>query len=121
MRTLFTAVACAALLAGCGASDPKSNAPTKAEIQRAFAGSPPKLAALHNQGGQLLDGGKDAFHARLDDLRGYPVVVNSWGSWCAPCRGEFPVFQRAAVQLGKRVAFIGLDGQDNEGNARKFL
>ena len=121
MRLLLTAAICAALLAGCGASQPKSNAPSKAAIEKAFAGSPPKLAALHNQAGQLLGGGKTAFHARLDELRGYPVVVNSWGSWCAPCRGEFPVFQRASVELGKRVAFLGIDGQDNDGNARGFL
>ena len=121
MRIVLTVLACAAVLAGCGATEPKSNAPTKAQIAKAFAGSPPKLAALHNQASQLLNGGKDAFHTRLDDLRGYPVVVNSWGSWCAPCRGEFPVFQRVAVRLGKQVAFVGLDGQDNPGNARKFL
>ena len=121
MRILLTALACAALLAGCGSSDPKSNAPSKAQIQQAFAGSPPKLTALHSQASQLLDGGKAAFQARLQQLRGYPVVVNSWGSWCAPCRGEFPVFQKVAVQLGKRVAFLGLDGQDNDGNARSFL
>jgi len=121
MRTLVLAAVCIALLPGCGSKEPANAAPSKAEIQKAFAGSPPKLTALHNQGNQLLGGGKDAFHARLDQLRGYPVVVNSWGSWCAPCRGEFPVFQKVAVQQGKRVAFLGLDAQDNDGNAHKFL
>jgi thiol-disulfide isomerase/thioredoxin len=121
MRTLLTALACVAVLAGCGEAEPKSAAPSKAVIAEALAGSPPKLEALHNQGNQLLGGGKDAFQARMDDLRGYPVVVNNWGSWCAPCRGEFPVFQKASTQLGKKVAFLGLDGRDNDGDARKFL
>lgn len=122
-RITLTAFVCAlALIAvGCGSKDPKSNAPSPARIKAAFAGSPPKLQALHDQAGQLLSGGKDAFHSRLDQLRGYPVVVNSWGSWCAPCRGEFPVFQQTAVKEGKQVAFLGLDAQDNDGNARKFL
>jgi thiol-disulfide isomerase/thioredoxin len=124
MRTVLTVLACVTALvvvAGCGKSDPKSNAPSKEEIAKAFAGSPPKLQAVHNQGNELLDGGKDAFHARLGQLRGHPVVVNSWGSWCAPCRGEFPVFQRVALKEGKRVAFLGLDAQDNDDNARGFL
>ena len=49
------------------------------------------------------------------------MVVNKWGSWCAPCRAEFPALQRQSVEQGKRVAFLGVDGQDNDDNARKFL
>jgi cytochrome c biogenesis protein CcmG/thiol:disulfide interchange protein DsbE len=45
----------------------------------------------------------------LRGLRGYPVIVNKWGSWCPPCRQEFPVFQRVAAHLGRRVAFLGDD------------
>jgi cytochrome c biogenesis protein CcmG, thiol:disulfide interchange protein DsbE len=111
----------ALLVAGCGKSEPKSAAPSTAQVKHALAGSPPKLQALHNQANQLVGGKKSDFEARMADLRGYPVVVNKWASWCAPCRGEFPAFQKAGLRLGKRVAFLGLDGQDNDGNARKFL
>ena len=48
-------------------------------------------------------------------------MVNVWASWCDPCRAEFPVFQRASTKLGKRVAFIGLDSQDNDEEAASFL
>lgn len=92
---------------------------TKARAQ--LEGAPAPLAALHAQSSELLGGGKDAFAARLRTLRGYPVVVNKWGSWCAPCRAEFPALQRQSVEQGKRVAFLGVDGQDNNDNARKFL
>jgi cytochrome c biogenesis protein CcmG/thiol:disulfide interchange protein DsbE len=54
-------------------------------------------------------------------LRGYPVVVNKWASWCGPCQSEFPVFQQVAVAFGRRVAFVGLDGNDHDGAARAFL
>jgi thiol-disulfide isomerase/thioredoxin len=109
------------VLGSCGSSDPKSNAPSAAAIKAAFAGSPPVLEKLHRQANQLVGGKKSDFEARLAVLHGHPVVVNKWAAWCAPCRGEFPVFQQAAVKLGKRVAFLGVDAQDNYGDAAKFL
>jgi thiol-disulfide isomerase/thioredoxin len=122
-RTLIFAL-CLVAIAGCsscGSSEPTSSAPSQQQIQTAFAGSPAALEQLHGQANQLLGGKKSDFEARMAELRGHPVVVNKWAAWCAPCRGEFPVFQQAAVKLGKRVAFLGLDGQDNDGDARKFL
>ena len=54
-------------------------------------------------------------------LRGHPVVVNKWASWCGPCRSEFPFLQRLSVELGKRVAFLGVNAQDNDSDAERFL
>ena len=58
---------------------------------------------------------------QLRALRGYPVVVNKWASWCGPCRAEFPVFQKASIQEAKRIAFLGVDSSDNDGDAGTFL
>ncbi len=82
---------------------------------------PAPLAALHAQSGKLLAGGQSAFDDRLKALRGTPVVVNVWGSWCGPCRAEFPLFQRASITFAKSVAFIGLDTEDAKGDALQFL
>ena len=106
---------------GGGTTPAREDGPTLEQAKKRLRGAPAPLAALHAQSSQLLGGGKDAFAARLRDLRGYPVVVNKWGSWCAPCRAEFPALQRQAAAQGKRVAFLGVDGQDNDDNARKFL
>lgn len=86
-----------------------------ASVAADLAGSPPPLAALHRQAGQLLPGGGGALHARLRALRGHPVVVNKWASWCVPCRAEFPVLARVAARTGREVAFLGVDSGDDGG------
>jgi thiol-disulfide isomerase/thioredoxin len=94
---------------------------SKAAVSKELAGAPPELAALHEQANELLDGGPRAFKKRLAELRGHPVVVNKWASWCGPCRAEFPHFSRLSVALGKRVAFLGVDSTDNYEDAARFL
>jgi len=104
-----------------GAGAGESPGPTPTQARERLKGAPAPLAALHAQSSQLLGGGKNAFATRLRALRGYPVVVNKWGSWCGPCRAEFPALQRQSVAHGRRVGFLGVDGQDNDDNARAFL
>src|SRR4051812_40437556 len=109
VRRLAATLVIALALAGCGGSDPPSAAPSKERAERALAGSPPALASIHRQANQLLGGGTSAFDARIEQLRGHPVVVNKWASWCAPCRAEFPIFQRVGLRYGKRVGFLGVN------------
>jgi cytochrome c biogenesis protein CcmG/thiol:disulfide interchange protein DsbE len=105
---------------GGSGSKARARVPGAAEARRALAGSPPELAALHRQANRLLPGGSDAFSERVKSLKGHPVVVNAWASWCGPCRFELPVFQAQSVRLGKGVAFIGLNVNDSAGAARRF-
>ena len=62
------------------------------------------------------------FPAELHALRGYPVVLNLWASWCPACRSEFPLFASASARYGRKVAFLGNDTSDYAASdARTFL
>jgi len=86
-----------------------------------LAGAPAPLAALYRDANRVLPSSRAKVEARVAGLRGTPIVVNKWASWCGPCRAEFPYFQTAAKRLGKRVAFVGLNAGDNRENATAFL
>ena len=117
---LLAAATIVAVLAGCGSTQPKSAA-TAADFKHALAGAPPALAALYGAPGRVLDGGPSAFKRQIAKLRGHPVVVNKWASWCEPCRKEFPFLQRTSARFGSRVAFLGVDANDSSAAAHTFL
>jgi thiol-disulfide isomerase/thioredoxin len=91
-----------------------------AQAQRELEGAPPPLASLHAQANEILDGGADAVDARLRELRGHPVVINKWASWCGPCRAELPIFQEISTEHGKEIAFLGVNSRDKRPAAERF-
>jgi cytochrome c biogenesis protein CcmG, thiol:disulfide interchange protein DsbE len=104
-----------------GPAPPKAAHPTAAQVRAMLAGAPPALAALHRQANRILPGERKALQSRLRGLRGHPVLVNVWAAWCGPCRVELPVLQRASLQWGRRVAFVGVDLRDNREAAHRLL
>ena len=47
--------------------------------------------------------------------------MNKWASWCGPCRLEFPYFRDQAKKRKGEVVFIGVNSNDNRGDAEEFL
>lgn len=67
---------------------------------------------------RIVDG---SISAKLAALKGVPVVVNQWASWCPNCKSEFGFFADLAEGYRGQVAFVGLDSQDDRGDAEDFL
>jgi cytochrome c biogenesis protein CcmG, thiol:disulfide interchange protein DsbE len=57
----------------------------------------------------------------LSELRGRPVVLNFWASWCVPCAHEAPRLAASANKHRGAVVFLGLDVKDFSSDARRFL
>jgi thiol-disulfide isomerase/thioredoxin len=118
-------VAAAVLVAACGGGDggdgAKGGGTARPPAAASTKGLPPKLARNLEQADQIIGQGTDAFEQRLRELRGHPVVVNQWASWCTSCRFEFPFLADAVKRHRAKVAFLGLDSQDQRGSAEAFL
>jgi thiol-disulfide isomerase/thioredoxin len=105
-----------AIAIGGSGSSTESSAPklSKAEL----AALPDNLTQHYRQASQVID---TPIEEKLAELRGVPVVVNQWASWCPSCVAEFGFFQELARELRGKVAFLGLDSQDDRGDAEEFL
>ncbi|HSW13728.1 MAG TPA: DsbE family thiol:disulfide interchange protein [Solimonas sp.] len=61
----------------------------------------------------------DAARFSQENLKGRPVLVNFWASWCAGCQVEHPLLMQLAQQQG--VEIIGMDYKDTDADAQKWL
>ena len=82
------------------------------EFDSPLIGKPAPDFTLHD-----LDGAE----VSLASLRGKPVVLNFWATWCVPCKQEHPYLLAAAARAGDRVTFYGVVYQDEPETIRGWL
>ncbi|WP_406038929.1 TlpA family protein disulfide reductase [Micromonospora sp. NBC_00898] len=114
IAALLAAVAAATALVGCSAGSEESRCADKAGI---IDCAPDRRSAAPKITGELLTGG----NYDVSQARGQVVVLNFWGSWCAPCRAEADDLE-ATYQATKAsgVTFLGINVQDSKDKAVAF-
>ncbi len=81
-------------------------------INSPLVGKPAPQFALTSLEGQRFD---------ISQLRGKPVIVNFWATWCVPCYQEHPVLVENARTIGGDVQFLGVVFNDSEDKINAFL
>lgn len=100
MKKLLAILLTLCLLLCCGCSEEKeepeqeSQVTTGEEIDYA-----PEITVYDREGNTV----------KLSDMRGKPVVINFWATWCGPCKSELPAFQQAYETYGDDICFMMVD------------
>jgi thiol-disulfide isomerase/thioredoxin len=125
-RPALMAAAALAALAATGCSGGAIGANTPLSSGQSFVGSS-YASTVFKVGSRPLApvvAGQTVTGARLSltAYKGDVVVVNFWGSWCAPCRDEAPALGTLAATLAPRgVRFVGIDIRDEPDSALAFM
>ena len=70
---------------------------------------------------QVFDCLGDSSQISLAKLRGMPMVINVWASWCPPCIAELPLLEKMSQELTGQVDFIGINLEDNPTKALQLM
>ncbi len=88
------------------------------------APTPVRGTGVGNAAPDFRFNGSDGKTVSLSDLRGHPVVVNFWASWCGPCQAEMPLLEdlsRDTSLRDKGLVFYGVDIGEKEATVQSFM
>lgn len=100
----------AALAGGCASDNPKTTAAAPTAAAQASLAAPDFSFTY-------LDGTK----ANLSELRGKPVFLNFWATWCPPCVGEMPHFNSVYPRYKDKINFLAISLDDSMQEASAFM
>ena len=86
------------LCCGCGAEKEESEEKTQTTTEEAVDLAP-ELNVYDREGNPVS----------LADMKGKPVIINFWATWCGPCKSELPAFQQAYETYGEDIVFMMVD------------
>lgn len=99
-------------LAGSGRRPPPAGrAMGTRELMMALGAGPAWLIGKSTPDARLIQ--MDGRMVSMSHLRGRPMLINFWATWCAPCRIEWPVLQELYDKHGKDVSFLMLTNEDH--------
>ncbi|MEU7712640.1 TlpA family protein disulfide reductase [Micromonospora chalcea] len=111
---LLAAVTAGTALVGCTSGNQESRCAADGSVVTC---EPAQRSKTPKVSGELLTGG--GYDISRD--RGQVVVVNFWGSWCAPCRAEADDLEDTyQATKGSGVSFLGINVQDSKDKALAF-
>ena len=110
------ALALVAMTCGGGPAEPSGASQGTIEAKNAT-----EAALLPTFADELPPMDPATFGRLLEQLKGTPVLVNFWGSWCPPCKDEMPRLVAAHREFGDRVQFVGVDILESRDEARAFM
>ena len=104
------------LIAGCSTSTPTPTptlTPAPAHTQAPQVGKPAPDFQLPNLEGQAIS---------LSGVRGKPVLLNFWATWCGPCRAEMPYLQQVYEEWsGKGLEVLAINIGESPSEVKRFL
>ena len=123
IRVLFIMIVFATSISACGQGETAPPPPLSQDIVDSSAQlklSKP-LARLDGSKNKFIGDGLDFWNKTMRSLKGTPVVAVQWASWCPSCAAETLILAQGALEYRGRVAFIGINSNDQRPEAKRFL
>ena len=102
--SLLLALAAVFSLSACSGGEEETEKPTPSDEAPAQTNTDEELTPEAAPDFTVYD--KDGNPVKLSDMKGTPVVLNFWASWCPPCKSEMPDFDEVAKEYAGKVVFM---------------